>query len=72
MLNIISYPAVNVNLNLAFRMALYGFCKRGFHFSFSFHLEDIYYIFGRQNDNFSFFMLSFEYTIIFFYKIPKL
>ena len=72
MLIIISYPALFVNFNRAFRMALYGFCKGSFHFSFSFHLEDIYYIFGRQNDNFSFFMLSFEYTIIFFYKIPKL
>ena len=44
MSSIISYPALFVNFNRAFRMALYGFCKGSFHFSFSFHLEDIYYI----------------------------
>lgn len=32
MSSIISYPALFVNFNRAFRMALYGFCKRGFHF----------------------------------------
>ena len=41
MFTIISYPALFVNFNRAFRMALYGFCKGSFHFSFSFHLEEI-------------------------------